>query len=93
MFLDYIKQIRQNYNINHEFKNLKRVVLRIKEGQFLVTHAKIEILCNFWDQIIGYWFKYMSKQKNKELAGATLLQKVVLVPKEVRLYVLRTYIR
>lgn len=47
---------------------------------------------NYWDKMITVWQKHVTKAKAKEQAGEKLLQRIMVVPKEVRNYTLRRFI-
>ena len=52
--------------------------------------AKVEVLSNYWDKMVGQLQTRATKKKDKE--ASELVLKFILVPKDVKLELLREWI-
>jgi hypothetical protein len=88
-FLDDTSRKRQlNLNIKKTIRSLKLIVKRIKD-KIATKDSKIEVLINYWDKMVGAIRTKATKFKDE--TGDALIQKIILVPNEVRRAVLKHY--
>jgi len=87
--IDNYQNENAKIKVREFYKNITYMQKRIRD-QFLKKDAKAEILVNYWDKLFGLLQIRASELNDK--CGKDLCRNLIVVPKEVRWAVLRSYV-
>ena len=88
-FIDFRKCCDFKFKFFRTMSQILQIQTKIKT-QIVTRYAKVDILCNYWDKMIGQI--QLNASKLKDAKTSEICRKIMIIPKRIQFVILRYYV-